>query len=102
VSARDEFEQAARLYQRFTGHAAAPLADVPAPRVPRVGLAIGTCDGLLYTTVRDGAKEAYIHRFKAADRPLFVVSPDGLQLFLVGGRFRFTERGIVDFSDRSR
>ena len=64
-------------------------------------LVVGTCDGVLYTTVRDGRKEKYIHKFKADDAPLLVVSPDGRQLMLIGGRFRFTERGIVDRSDRS-
>ncbi len=58
----------------------------------------------MYTTrtTRSGGKiEKYVHEFKAQDRPMLVVSPDGRQLMLIGGRFRFTERGIVDDSDRS-
>jgi hypothetical protein len=99
MKAREQLDRAARLYKRFTGHDAEPLADVRAPRVPRVGLVVGECDGILYTTVRDGEKERYIHRFHAGERPLLVVSPDGKQLMLIGGRFTFTERGIVDRSD---
>jgi hypothetical protein len=57
-------------------------------------------DGILYSTVRDGVLEKYIHKFRKADRPLFVVSPDGKQLFLVDGNYTFTERGIVDMSDK--
>jgi len=61
-----------------------------------VAFKIGECDGLLYTTVRDGVKESYIHKFKKKSRPLLVSSHDGKQLFLLGGRYDFTERGIVD------
>ena len=31
---------------------------------------------------------------------MFIVSPDGKQLFLIGGNYTFTERGIVDASDK--
>jgi hypothetical protein len=96
-----ELERGARRLQSFTGRKAEPLATVEAPRIPKVGLVVGTCDGILYTTVRDGREEKYIHKFKASDKPMMVVSPNGSQIFLIGGRFRFTERGIVDASDRS-
>ena len=61
-----------------------------------VGLTIGKCDGILYTTVRDGETEAYIHRFKKSARPTLAASHDGESLSLIGGKFDFTERGIVD------
>jgi len=63
-----------------------------------VALVVGRCDGVLYTTVRDGAREKYIHKFKASDAPLLAISPDGCQILLIGGNYRFTERGIVDLS----
>jgi hypothetical protein len=99
---RRQFERAAKLYADFTGHDAEPLAEVDLPLAPRVALVVGFCDGLLYTTVRDGKEERYIHEFAKRDRPLFLVSPDGRQLILYGGNYRFTERGIVDRSDKSR
>ena len=67
--------------------------------IGKVGVAIGEVDGILYSTVRDGQLEKYIHKFRKADKPLFVVSPDGKSLHLVGGNYSFTERGIVDDSD---
>jgi hypothetical protein len=70
------------------------------PEIPKVGVAIGDVDGILYTTVRDGVEEKYIHKFHKRDKPLFVVSPDGKSLFLIGGNYTFTERGIVDRSDK--
>lgn len=95
-----EFEAAAKLYEDFTGHQAEPLANIPAPKMPKVALVVGRCDGVLYSTVRDGKKEKYIHQFKAKDAPILCVSPDGYQILLIGGNFRFTELGIVDLSSR--
>ncbi|NCA24613.1 MAG: hypothetical protein EBS91_08475, partial [Betaproteobacteria bacterium] len=66
------------------------------------GVAIGEVDGILYSTVRDGVLEKYIHKFRKRDKPLFVVAPDGKALYLVGGNYTFTERGIVDDSDPTR
>lgn len=92
--------QAADLYERFSGHDPEEIGTIEIPEVPAVGVAIGEIDGILYTTVRDGKTEKYIHKFHKRDKPLFVVSPDGKQLFLVGGFYTFTERGIVDRSDK--
>lgn len=97
---RDQLDQAADLYERFSGHEPEAIGRVRVPPTPRVGVAIGEVDGILYSTVRDGVLEKYIHKFRKSDRPLFVVSPDGKQLFLIGGAYTFTERGIVDMSDK--
>lgn len=96
-----EVRKAADLYERFSGHEATEGARVTVPPPLKVGVAIGDVDGILYTTVRDGVTEKYIHKFAKKDRPLFVVSPDGKQLLMVGGSYTFTERGIVDTSDKS-
>lgn len=91
--------RAAQLYKDFTGHDPEVIGKVKVNPLPRSAACIGTCDGILYTTVRDGVTEKYIHKFRAKDRPMFCVSPDGKQLLLVGGAYDFTERGIVDRSD---
>jgi hypothetical protein len=64
--------------------------------IPKAGAKIGLCDGLMYETVRDGKVEHYIHKFKKSARPTLVASSNGKQLLLIGGKFAFTERGIVD------
>ncbi|NDG04325.1 MAG: hypothetical protein EB121_03085 [Alphaproteobacteria bacterium] len=99
---RDAISRAADLYERFSGHEAEAIGKVRVNPMPKVGVAIGEVDGILYTTVRDGVLEKYIHKFRKADKPLFVVSPDGKSLHLVGGNYTFTERGIVDDSDPTR
>jgi hypothetical protein len=94
-TARD-LQRAAALYEDFTGHRAKVVAKVKKPRYPDAVLVVGDCDGILYTTVRDGKVERYIHEFKKDSRPLFCVSPDGKTLILLGGAYSFTDRGIVD------
>lgn len=102
TSKNARIRRAANLYERFSGHEALECGRIKVRAMPDVGVAIGKVDGILYTTVRDGVIEKYIHKFHKGDEPLFVVSPDGKQLLMVGGRFDFTERGIVDKSDPSR
>lgn len=89
------YAKAAKLGESFTGHKAIPTARTRVT-VPTVMFAVGTCDFIGYTTVRDGETEKYQHKFKPKSKPVLAVSPDGLQLFLVGGSFRFTDRGIDD------
>jgi hypothetical protein len=101
-SVQNDIERAADLYERFSGHEAEAIGKIAVQPMPKVGVAIGEVDGILYSTVRDGKLEKYIHQFRRSDKPLFVVSPDGKRLFLLGGNYDFTERGIVDHSDPTR
>lgn len=59
-------------------------------------LLIGEMDGVLYTTIRDGKTESYIHKFSKKSRPQLAASFDGKQLYVIGGSYTFTDRGIVD------
>ena len=86
----------AALYTAFTGHEDLTISKISIPDAPKELVEIGHVDGILYTTVRDGVTEKYIHKFKKSSRPLFAVSPDGKQLYMLGGAFTFGERGIVD------
>ena len=90
-----QVENATKLFQDFRGENPEYLDKVKL-RVPNTGLVIGQLDGVLYTTVRDGETEKYIHNFKARSRPLLVSASDGKSLHIIGGRYEFTERGIVD------
>lgn len=83
------------LYERFTGHRAG-YVDKHADAHFQTGLKVGSIDGILYTTVRDGVTEHYIHKFKKTSRPALAVSHDGKKFQAVGGRFEFTERGFID------
>lgn len=96
-SARDqEIKAGARLLKRFSGHAARKVVKLTNFKTPNTVIAIGDLCGVIYDAKRDGKTETYIHRFKKQSRPLFAASHDGKQLFMLGGAYDFTERGIVD------
>lgn len=92
---RKDVEKAADLFVQFRGENPRWIETVKL-RVPPVMLLIGECDGVLYTTRREGHIESYIHQFAKKSRPLLCSDAAGNQLFLVGGRYNFTDAGIVD------
>ncbi len=94
-SKRARVAEAVDLFQRFRGDDPEWIDRIDIEH-PDVLLIVGHCDGVLYTTERDGQVEKYIHQFKKAARPLLCTSYDGQQLYLLGGDFTFTHRGIVD------
>jgi hypothetical protein len=92
---RGEIDDAIKRYEDFTGHRAGHGERVKIP-APHAGLVVGDLDGVLYTTVRDGQTEKYVHKFRKQSRPVLVAGSDGRSLHVLGDRFEFTERGIVD------
>lgn len=92
---RRKIAKAISLYRRFSGHEPEYITARTLPTTD-VAMLIGKCDGVLYTTVRDGRTEHYIHEFSGKSRPLLVSSWDGKQLYLLGGAYNFTADGIVD------
>lgn len=87
--------QAISLFRRFRGEDPDYITKLSLPTTD-VAMLIGKCDGILYTTSRNGKTEKYIHTFTGKSRPLLVSSWDGKQLYLLGGAYNFTEEGIVD------
>lgn len=89
-----------RAVARFTNFHGDPPADIKRinlRRQDRVVLTVGEVKGIMYDTVRDGRRESYLHRFRSVKaRPLLAVSSDGRQLYLIGGSYSVTARGIVD------
>lgn len=95
MSRAKRIKQAARRFERFTGHVANKL-ETREVTFPDTVLQVGDCLGILYETVRDGRTERYIHKFRKSSRPQLHVSHDGKFLVVLGGAFQFTDRGIVD------
>lgn len=91
-----QIEHAMKLYKRFRLDDPEFVDEVDHPHV-EVAMVIGECDGVLYTTIRNGRKEEYIHEFAKKSKPLLVASWDGKQVLLVGGKYNFTEQGITDY-----
>ncbi len=95
VAGNAGLRQASKLLKEFSGHAPVEVLRIPSSK-KRTGLVVGETDGILYTTVRDGKTEKYIHEFRKKSRPLLIASSDGTELGIVGGQFQFTEAGIED------
>lgn len=61
--------------------------------IPPVVVHLGHLVGLIYRADRGtGVPAAYIHFM--ADPPHLVANPEGDQLYIIGGRYRVTSRGI--------
>lgn len=94
-SQRDELETAARAFEEFTGHEATRVERHKGSR-HRAGWLLGRITALSYIATRDGESAEYVHRFKRRSRPQLVSSHDGSQLYLLGGAYSVTDRGIED------
>ncbi len=95
-SVEGEVRQAVERFTGFRGFAPAGVSRVNAPAVPRVLLTIGECTGIMYRTNRGGQVDQYLHRFQKSSRPTLCCSSDGKTLYLLGGAYRVTDRGIED------
>jgi hypothetical protein len=88
--------QAARRLSEFVGREIGEFVEVKINPDYNVGYVLGEIPELHYIAERDGEVFHFDHKFKAASRPLLVVSFDGKQLMIAGGRYSVTDRGIVD------
>lgn len=92
---RNEIAQAQQLHRDFSGHEATRGTKVRSQPL-RTALAVGPVEGIMYSAKRDGKTLRYFHKFGKKARPLLVANHDGSSVAIVGGRYRFTDRGIVD------
>jgi len=96
-----DVENANRLYREF--REATPRGQyVRYPRVPKALARLGTCEFVGYQTTHQGRLALYVHYFAAGSRPGLYANTGRGQLYLVGGRFRVTYRGITDLDSRGR
>ena len=95
-NASSDLQRARALYQRFTLRTPGKLKKISIPDTPKIIVAIGRVVGLIYRSNRDGTMQNYRHDFAARSQPLFAVAPDGRSLYMIGGSYKFTGRGIVD------
>lgn len=89
-----KFKKAVQLYKDFTGDEP-QFIDEWIVSVPPVAVFIGKLTGVMYTATRDGKSEEFYHEFKRG-KPILAASAEGHQLLILGGKYHFTERGIVD------
>jgi hypothetical protein len=94
-------KKAKRLFEKFR-EASAKRARKVTVTLPRAVAVMGYCNAIEYETTHAGRARAYKHKFAKGSRALLCAGPGKNQLYLIGGRFHVTERGIVDLTPRGR
>jgi hypothetical protein len=87
--------QGTALYQTFNRFAPARTMRIRHPRlIPPVVVELGDLVGLIYRSDKDqaGRPRTYIHIMES--RPRLTSNVEGTQLYIVGGDYRVTARGI--------
>lgn len=93
--------KAKTLYEKFR-ESKATRARTITVKLPKAVAIMGYCNAIEYETTHGGKAQAYRHKFAKGSRALLCAGPGKNQLYLIGGRFRVTERGIVDLTPRGR
>lgn len=91
--------RAARAFEEFTGRKPRHVKASRLAGQDVVGWGMGPVVGIAYEAVRDGQKSRYFHEFDKSSRPDLVASDDGRQLYITGGQYRVTDRGIEDMPE---
>jgi hypothetical protein len=91
----ESLQRGVGLYHGFNGFEPAQVVKVRHPRViPPVVVELGELVGLIYRSDKgqSGRPQTYIHRME--DPPRLVSNIEGTQLYIVGGNYKITPRGI--------
>lgn len=90
----NEVVEAQRLYETFYGCEPQRIRRERIDRiVPRVLVDLGSLRGLIYSKrIGDGPKRTFIHFME--NPPRLMCDAEGRRLFVIGGTYRITRRGI--------
>ena len=95
VTTKNPVSPGERLYKSFHGEPPKKIKHHTLPAFRR-GIEVGPLVAVTYDTLRDGKHVRYEHEFKQRASPLLTVSDDGRKMAVIGGDFRFTDRGFID------
>ena len=98
---KKELSQAVTLFKSFREKNPVKLAKLRVT-LPKVVACMGHVEAIEYRTTHGRKVTLYKHPFAAGSRPLLCVSANGRQLMLLGGRYKWTDRGIVDRDSKGR
>lgn len=88
-----QIEIAERKLKHFTGKKFTKTKSLHAPN-DSVVYELGKLKAVIYEAEIDGEVNNYIHEFKQSSTPILAVSFDGYQLYILGGEYEVTNRGI--------
>ncbi len=95
---RKDFNGAFKLHKQFREPLKSDRVKVRKVQidVPTALMVQGTVESISYRTTHGGKVVLYKHDFAPGSRPFLASGPRKNQVFLVGGRYHVTDRGIVD------
>lgn len=89
-------EMAHRAEKLFTSfHGRLPARDEVLSLEDDVVFLVGDLISLTYEKPIASDDETYYHDFDSSSRPALYSSYDGLRLYILGGDYKFTKRGIL-------
>lgn len=94
--ARPPVRRAAKAFEDFTGRKPVRVKKSRLPDRDVTGWEMGPMVGVAYEATRDGKRQQYFHEFKKSARPNLIAQDDGKQLYIAGGKYTVTDRGIED------
>jgi hypothetical protein len=95
-SQRQDLREARRRYREFRGYEPSSIRPARmARRIPDVLVELGTLRAVIYRSDRgrQGRVRTYIHFMESPTT--LACDPSGRQIYILGGRYRVTPRGIV-------
>lgn len=101
MSKRKDIRSSAALYKEFREESAERARRVDF-KVPHAVAVMGQVEFIGYMTTHAGRTHLYVHQFAPGSRPILGAGKGRNQAFLIGGRYRVTDRGIVDFGPSGR
>ncbi len=101
ASAKRDIHSSAALYRGFREEPPQRARRVNF-HVPEALAVMGQVEFFGYMTTHAGKTHLYVHQFAMGSRPTFAAGKGRNQAFLIGGRYRVTDRGIVDFDAAGR
>jgi len=87
----------AKLYTGFREKAPRNVKSVTV-KLPRAVMVMGYLEAVEYGTTMAGKARRFRHKFAAGSRPMICAGVGRNQLFIIGGRYHVTDRGIVDLT----
>ena len=98
---RASLKSAVGLYRKFR-EAEPQRTRTVRVELPKALMSMGRVSAIEYETTHGGVTHKYRHDFVPGSRPTLTASGKRNGLFLLGGRYHVTERGIVDLDPRGR
>lgn len=93
---RPPTRRAVKAYRDFTGHEPSKVRVTKLDDRDVAGWKMGPLVGVAYEATRDNETRQYFHEFKKSSRPDLIARDDGRKLYIAGGSYKITERGVED------